>query len=383
MTDAKKYHLETLRFLMGPARREDLPPGWRIDMIGQPEAVQADGDEGLALLEVRPDGIYVKTMEDDKGDRSVEISFLTGDTQGRRKSGLPLLPNPFTLDDLRRVQGGALGIVEGLSCGDETNARLAQLGFLDPDAEEVARALMAMPKTPGDNGAGINRPAQEREDLGRPPDAHSPVGLRQHTEIAHSPSSPRSVKAMAVQGEHGNNTTATVAINVTPVNDAPKFDDPSNANHNPSAGNCLATTPEHTPVSGTVKATDVDGDTLTFSKGSAPKNGTAPDGKSGTTNATWWIKPRVIRDDGLSGPVHQVVMAAHKAGALKPPSPRDVLESFRSSRPPGIVRVNSDDCDFSHSSGKERSASLQDIRRRIEEITRATRKARATRARPA
>jgi hypothetical protein len=188
---------------------------------------------------------------------------------------------------------------------------------------------------------------------------------------------------MAVQGEHGNNTTATVAINVTPVNDAPKFDDPSNSNNNPSTGNCQATTPEHTRVSGTVKATDVDGDTLTFSKGSDPKNGTAPDGKSGTTNATWWIKPRVIRDDGLSGPVHQVVMAAHKAGALKPPSPRDVLESFRSSCPPGIVRVNSDDCDFSHSSGKERSASLQDIRRRIEEITRATRKARATRARPA
>lgn len=173
MTDAKKYHLETLRFLMGSARRDDLLPGWRFDMIGRPQEVQADGDEGLALLDVRPDGVYVKAMEDDKGHRSVEISFLTGDNGGRRHSGLPLLPIPFTVDDLRRVQGGALGIVEGLSCGEDTDTLLAKLGTLDQGAEEAARALMAMPKTPGDNGAGINRPAQERGDLGRPRDAHT------------------------------------------------------------------------------------------------------------------------------------------------------------------------------------------------------------------
>lgn len=160
MTDAKKYYIETLRHLMGPARRDDLLPGWRIDMIGQPEKVQADGDEGLALLEVRPDGIYVKAVDDDHGRRSDEISSVTGDRQGRRKSGLPLLPIPFTVEELRRVQGGALGIVEELSCGDETNARLAQLGFHDPDAEEVARALMEAQEPTGDDGA--------------PPVGHSP-----------------------------------------------------------------------------------------------------------------------------------------------------------------------------------------------------------------
>lgn len=162
MTGAKKYHLETLRFLMGSARRDDLLPGWRFDMIGRPQEVQADGDEGLALLDVRPDGVYVKAMEDDKGHRSVEISFLTGDNGGRRHSGLPLLPIPFTVDDLRRVQGGALGIVEGLSCGDETNARLAQLGFLDPDAEEVARALMDAQEPTGDDGAPSVGHSQEQ-----------------------------------------------------------------------------------------------------------------------------------------------------------------------------------------------------------------------------
>jgi hypothetical protein len=141
MPDSKKYYAETLRFLMGSARKEGQCLGWRFDMIGLPEDEQADSDEGLSLLEVRPDGIYVKSMADDNKHRSVEISFITGDTQGRRKSGLPLLPIPFTVEELRRVQGGALGIVEGIFCGAETEEALAKLGFLDPEAEEVARAL--------------------------------------------------------------------------------------------------------------------------------------------------------------------------------------------------------------------------------------------------
>jgi hypothetical protein len=147
---------------MGPSRRDDLLPGWRIDMIGQPEEVQADGDEGLAILEIRSDGIYVKAMGDDKGHRSAEVSILTGDAQGRRKSGLPMLPIPFTTDDLRSVQGGALGIVERLSCGDETNALLAKLVFRDPCAEEVARALMGISEGPeaggNDRGGEVHAP---------------------------------------------------------------------------------------------------------------------------------------------------------------------------------------------------------------------------------
>jgi hypothetical protein len=126
---------------MGYSTKDGRSLHRRFDMIGHPEDEQGDGDEGLSLLEARPDGIYVKSMADDKEQRFEEISFITGDTEGRRKSDLPLLPIPFTVEELRRVQGGALGIAEGIYCGDETEGALTKLGFLDPMAEEVARAL--------------------------------------------------------------------------------------------------------------------------------------------------------------------------------------------------------------------------------------------------
>jgi VCBS repeat-containing protein len=54
----------------------------------------------------------------------------------------------------------------------------------------------------------------------------------------------------------------TVTLNVTPVNDAPV------------AGNVLTTTAEDTPLTGTLTASDVDGDALVFSKASNPAHGT-------------------------------------------------------------------------------------------------------------
>lgn len=141
MTEQRRYFTGTLRFLMGYSTKDGRSLHRRFDMIGHPEDEQGDGDEGLSLLEARPDGIYVKSMADDKEQRFEEISFITGDTEGRRKSDLPLLPIPFTVEELRRVQGGALGIAEGIYCGDETEGALTKLGFLDPMAEEVARAL--------------------------------------------------------------------------------------------------------------------------------------------------------------------------------------------------------------------------------------------------
>ncbi|MDR3651387.1 MAG: Ig-like domain-containing protein, partial [Paludibacter sp.] len=63
--------------------------------------------------------------------------------------------------------------------------------------------------------------------------------------------------------------TATVTVNVTPVNDPPVGND------------VHITTPEDTPFSGKITATDVDGDILTYKKGTDPTNGTVvvnPDG---------------------------------------------------------------------------------------------------------
>ncbi|WP_010245943.1 S-layer homology domain-containing protein, partial [Acetivibrio cellulolyticus] len=68
----------------------------------------------------------------------------------------------------------------------------------------------------------------------------------------------------------GGTAISTVTITVTPVNDAPTVPDYS------------VTTPEDTAVSGTVVGKDIDGDTLTYTKATNPKNGTvsvAADGK--------------------------------------------------------------------------------------------------------
>ena len=61
---------------------------------------------------------------------------------------------------------------------------------------------------------------------------------------------------------NGGTATATVTITVTPVNDAPVATGDSR------------TTDEDTPVSGGVTATDVDGDTLTYTVVSGPNQGT-------------------------------------------------------------------------------------------------------------
>ncbi|WP_286745877.1 Ig-like domain-containing protein, partial [Aquabacterium sp. UBA2148] len=92
---------------------------------------------------------------------------------------------------------------------------------------------------------------------------------------------------VTVSDGKGGTATSTVFIGVTPVNDPPKFDDPSNPNYDPVTGNYKATTPEDTPVSGTVKAKDADGDALTFAKGSNPAHGSV----TVDANGNWTYTP--------------------------------------------------------------------------------------------
>ncbi|MBH1988335.1 MAG: tandem-95 repeat protein, partial [Burkholderiales bacterium] len=75
---------------------------------------------------------------------------------------------------------------------------------------------------------------------------------------------------VTVSDGKGGTVTSTINIGVTPVNDPPKVDDPS---ADPATGNYNVTTEEDTAVSGQVKATDADGDTLTYAKGSDPASG--------------------------------------------------------------------------------------------------------------
>ncbi|HIF9208727.1 TPA: retention module-containing protein, partial [Photobacterium damselae] len=100
---------------------------------------------------------------------------------------------------------------------------------------------------------------------------------------------------VVVDDGNGGTDTITVAVNVTPVNDAPVGEDVS------------AETQEETAVTGQLTATDVDGDNLTFKPGSNPENGSV------TINAdgSWEYVPNpdfngedsftVVVDDGNGG----------------------------------------------------------------------------------
>ena len=77
-----------------------------------------------------------------------------------------------------------------------------------------------------------------------------------------------------VSDNTGNTATATLNINVTPVNDPPVGTGDSQ------------TIPEDTTANGKVSGTDVDGDTLTFSKATNPAHGTAVVNADGTYTYT-------------------------------------------------------------------------------------------------
>jgi gliding motility-associated-like protein len=76
-----------------------------------------------------------------------------------------------------------------------------------------------------------------------------------------------------VSDGNGGSATTTVSVVVTQVNDSPEFNDPTNPAFNITTKNYSVTTPEDTPFNGSVKATDADGDALTYSKGTNPTNG--------------------------------------------------------------------------------------------------------------
>jgi VCBS repeat-containing protein len=92
---------------------------------------------------------------------------------------------------------------------------------------------------------------------------------------------------VTVSDGKGCSSQVTINVGITPVADAPVIGDTTDPTFNPSTGNYTVSTDEDQPVSGTVTATDPDGDTVTFTKGSDPANGVVtvnPDG-------TWTYTP--------------------------------------------------------------------------------------------
>ncbi|RRS03038.1 type I secretion C-terminal target domain-containing protein, partial [Aquabacterium soli] len=121
------------------------------------------------------------------------------------------------------------------------------------------------------------------------------------------------VITVTVNDGTSDSAVATTTIKVIAVNDPPEVTDtPTNpggpgTSFDPNTGNYSHTTPEDTPVSGQVKATDKDGDALTFTKGSDPAHGTVtvnPDG-------TWTYTPN---PDYNGGDSFKVVVSDGKGG---------------------------------------------------------------------
>jgi len=91
---------------------------------------------------------------------------------------------------------------------------------------------------------------------------------------------------VTVSDGQGGTATATIDIGVNPVNDPPKIDDPNSGNFDPVTGHYSLTTDEDKPVSGQVKATDADGDALTYAKGADPAHGSVVVNEDGTWTYT-------------------------------------------------------------------------------------------------
>jgi VCBS repeat-containing protein len=109
---------------------------------------------------------------------------------------------------------------------------------------------------------------------------------------------------VTVKDSGGLTTTQTVTLNVAAVNDAPTF----------AAATQNITVIEDTAFNGTVSATDVDGDALTYSVTTASKNGAnvtvGNDGKFTYTPATNFFGTDsfvVTANDGKGGTVSQTV----------------------------------------------------------------------------
>ncbi|MEZ8165462.1 tandem-95 repeat protein, partial [Vibrio splendidus] len=102
----------------------------------------------------------------------------------------------------------------------------------------------------------------------------------------------------------GGTDTLIVNVGVNPVNDAPTLVD---GNGDPLGDSVAVTTDEDTPVSGSLSASDDDNDSLSFSKGSDPSNGSV----TVDENGNWTFTPNedyngsdsftVIVSDGQGG----------------------------------------------------------------------------------
>ncbi|WP_426077591.1 DUF4347 domain-containing protein, partial [Janthinobacterium sp. PSPC3-1] len=178
------------------------------------------------------------------------------------------------------------GAFSGVAASAVTGAARADIvvDFADPAANNAPTASGTAITTAEDTGKSGSLPAATDLDgdtvtYGKGSDpAHGTVVVNANGTYTYTPAAnyngADSFTYTVSDGKGGSNTY-TVAITVSPVNDAP------------TASGTAITTAEDTAKSGSLPAaTDVDGDTVTYSKGSNPAHGTVVVNSNGTYTYT-------------------------------------------------------------------------------------------------
>ncbi|PSV27415.1 tandem-95 repeat protein [Photobacterium sp. GB-56] len=242
-----------------------------VAVSGQLSATDVDGDNLTftqssnptnGQVTVNTDGTWTYTPNSDfNGDDSfnVEVSDGNGgtDTITVNVTVNPINDAPVIVDDNNNPLGSDITVTT-----DEEVAVSGQLSATDADGDSLTFTQSSNP-------------------------ANGQVTVNTDGTWTYTPNSDfNGSDKFDVIVSDGNGGTDTITVNVTvnPINDAPVLVDDNN---DPLGSDITATTDEEVAVSGKLSATDVDGDSLTFTSSTNPTNGTV----TVNTDGTWTYTP--------------------------------------------------------------------------------------------
>ncbi|MBQ0933626.1 Ig-like domain-containing protein, partial [Ideonella alba] len=304
-----------------PLKAGDVIKKGDVVLTSQEGIIQIEGSRGGSEAER-----VIGKIEEGKDDTAPAAIDATPLGEGLRVERISESVNPASLS-LGTIQG------EGIVRQDEEQLPDNAAADAVPDVVSVAEdGSVSFDPRGNDSGAG-GSPLTITSVGGQPIAVGTPVTIPQGT-ITLNPDGTLSFTPLpnfngqisipyVVVDEQGNTATSTITITVTPVNDLPipgTVIDPNgdvvpdvDGGFDPTTGHYETSTPEDTPVSGTIKGTDVDGDTLTFTLDEPPTHGTVTVNEDGT----WTYTPdpnyngddsfTVIVDDGNGGTAIAVV----------------------------------------------------------------------------
>ena len=274
------------------------------------------------IVQLTPDAVVVKAPDE------IEIEPAAGRTAGALAEGLrvgriteELTPatlqtttSPDTVRQALQVSGPRLGPAADPNAltVDEDTLLPVRLTGRDPDGNVVSFTIVTVPT------GGVLTKAN-----GTPIANNTVLTPEEAANLVFVPApnfngNPGNIEFFVIDNDGNVSAPVAVTITVTPVNDPPvagtvpngpddtAIPDPD-PNHIPNSPNYQASTPEDTPVSGQIRATDVDNDPLTYSRNTNASHGNVtvnPDGSWTYVPARDYNGPDsfvVTVDDGKGG----------------------------------------------------------------------------------